>query len=177
MGGLSLLGTCGKETEMTFTKDVCMDIHSSFTGRSPVLQTTPASSHGRTDRRLRANSPAGRCDEIKQEHGNLTPTCVSSELLHFLYFFFFNAFYFIFYFIYLLFFGCTGLCGCTEYSQITASGGYSSLQCPAILLQWQFLLQSTGSKRGFSNSGSWAGSLWCSSFIALRHVKSSQTRD
>ena len=104
MGGLSLLGTCGKETEMTFTKDVCMDIHSSFTGRSPVLQTTPASSHGRTDRRLRANSPAGRCDEIKQEHGNLTPTCVSSELLHFLYFFFFLCFLFYFLFYLLIIF-------------------------------------------------------------------------
>ena len=76
MGGLSLLGTSCKETEMTFTKDVCRDVHSSFSGRSPVLQATPASNHRRTDRGLRANSPAGRCDEIKQEHRNLQQ-CVS----------------------------------------------------------------------------------------------------
>ena len=98
MGGLSLLGTCGKETEMTFAKDVCMDIHSSFTGRSPVLQTTPASSHGRTDRRLRANSSAGRCDEIKQQHGNLHQ-CVSHLrfCIFCISFFLCFLFYFLFY--------------------------------------------------------------------------------
>ena len=70
-----------------------------------------------------------------------------------------------------------GLCGCADYSPITAGGGYSSWQCPGVSWQWQFLLQSTGSKRGFNNFSSWAGSLRCSSFIAPRHVKSSQTRD
>lgn len=95
MGGLSLLGTSCKETEMTFTKDVCWDVHSSFTGRSPVLQTTPASNHGRTDRGLRANSPAGRCDEMKPQHRDLHQR-VSHPSFVFFVFLFYNAFYFIF---------------------------------------------------------------------------------
>lgn len=64
--------------------------------QEPVLQTNPASNHQRTDRHLRANSPAGRCDEIKQQQPKLTPMCVSSELLHFFVFLFFSMLFILF---------------------------------------------------------------------------------
>lgn len=102
MGGLSLLGTSCKETEMTFTKDVCWDVHSSFTGRSPVLQTTPASNHGRTDRGLRANSPAGRCDEMKPQHRDLHQRVSHPSFVFFVFLF---IMLFILYLIYLICFG------------------------------------------------------------------------
>ena len=46
-------------------------------------------------------------------------------------------------------------------SLVVASGGYSSLWCTGISLQWLLLLQSTGSRHtGFSSCGVWAQWLW-----------------
>ena len=62
-------------------------------------------------------------------------------------------------------------------SLVAVSGGYSSLQCMGLALQWLLLLWSTGSRHaGFSNCGTWAQQLWLSGLVALWHVGSSQTR-
>ena len=46
-------------------------------------------------------------------------------------------------------------------SLVVASGGYSSLWCTGISLQWLLLLQSMGSRHtGFSSCGVWAQWLW-----------------
>ena len=70
----------------------------------------------------------------------------------FLFYLFFNKFiYFIIYYYFWLrwvFVAVRGL------SLVTASGGYSSLQCTGFSLWWLLLLQSTGSRRaGFSSCG------------------------
>ena len=69
-----------------------------------------------------------------------------------------KVFFFLIYFIYLFIFVCVGsslLHGGLSLAGV--SGGYSSLQCTGLSLQWPLLLQSTGSRRtGFSSCGSWA---------------------
>ena len=53
-----------------------------------------------------------------------------------------------------------GPCGCSGFSLVVASGGYSSLRCEGFSLLWLLLLQSTGSRAliaaayGFHSCGS-----------------------
>ena len=60
-------------------------------------------------------------------------------------------FYLIYFWLHWVFVAAHGL------SLVGASGGYSSLWCTGLPLQWLLLLQSTGSRRaGFSSCSTWA---------------------
>ena len=63
-------------------------------------------------------------------------------------------------------------------SLVSASGGYSSLQCTGISLWWWLLLlRSTGSRcAGFSSCGTRAQQLWHTGLVPQWHVGSSWTR-
>ena len=69
-------------------------------------------------------------------------------------FFFYIYFYFI---LFIYFWLCWVFVAARGLSLVTASRGYSSLQCVGFSLQWLLLLRSTGSRHtGFSSCCAWA---------------------
>ena len=110
-------------------------------------------------------------------------------LLGFSFFLIYLFYYFILFYLFIVF-GCVGsLLLPAGFSLVSASGGYSQLQCAGFSLRWLLLLRSTGSRRmGFSSCGTWAqylwlvGSraqaqqLWRMGLVAPWHLGSSRTR-
>ena len=81
-----------------------------------------------------------------------------------------------------LFVAILGLCYCTGFSPVAASGGCCSwLWCVGISLRRPPLLQSSGSRTcGLQllwGSKAQALQLWCTGLVVPQHVGSSQTRD
>ena len=119
---------------------------------------------------------------LMQKRNTMTG-CTRISMQGGLYLFFYKFIYFIYFWLHWVFVAARGL------SLVEVSGDYSSLWCAAFSL-WLLLLWSMGSRHmGFSSCGTWvqqlwltgsraqAQQLWCTGFVAPRHVGSSQTRD
>ena len=66
-------------------------------------------------------------------------------------------FFFKLFILFIYFWLCCVFVAARVLSLLAESGGYSSLRCMCVSLQWLLLLWSTGSRRtGFSSCGTWA---------------------
>ena len=93
-----------------------------------------------------------------------------------------NYLYYFIFKIYLFIFGCLGSSLLHGLSLVAVSGGYSLLWCAGVSLWWPLVAEHRLQARSLqqlwlAGSRAQAQQLWRTGLVALRHVRSSQTRD